>query len=90
MALPSLGPRDELRQYIDAAVQEFGSVEGLFELGNQHSSLGTQNEKGTGIGLLLSKEFVQQHQGRIEVESQEGKGSTFKIYLPLTLVREVF
>ena len=55
----------------------------LFRLDVNHSALGTNDEKGTGLGLLLSKEFVQKHNGNIYVESAPGKGSTFKVVLPL-------
>lgn len=39
-------------------------------------------EKGLGIGLFQCKQIVEAHEGRIEVESEEGKGSTFRVYLP--------
>jgi signal transduction histidine kinase len=42
---------------------------------------GTLNEKGTGLGLMLCKEFVESIQGTIEVESEEGRGSTFYVTL---------
>ncbi len=48
------------------------------------STNGTNNEKGTGLGLLLCKDFVEKNRGRIWVESIVGKGSTFKFTLPLT------
>ena len=39
--------------------------------------------KGTGLGLAICKEIVEHHKGRIEVQSEVGKGSTFSIYLPV-------
>jgi putative PEP-CTERM system histidine kinase len=43
----------------------------------------TTKKQGMGIGLFHSKMIVEAHKGRIEVESEEGKGSTFKVFLPL-------
>lgn len=40
-------------------------------------------EVGTGVGLALSRELVRLHQGRIELESREGEGATFRVFLPL-------
>jgi signal transduction histidine kinase len=54
----------------------------LFELGQVQSTNGTANEKGTGFGLLLCKEFVEKHNGNIWVESAEGKGTTFTFTIP--------
>jgi len=59
------------------------SLKDLFEIDEGESTLGTQKEKGTGLGLILCKEFVEKHKGKIWAESQEGKGSEFKFTLPM-------
>jgi signal transduction histidine kinase len=54
----------------------------LFNLNAGYTTYGTNNEKGTGLGLTLSKEFVDMNRGKIWIESELEKGTTFKIALP--------
>lgn len=55
----------------------------LFSISTNVSSPGTANEKGSGFGLILCKEFVEKLGGTISVESEKGKGSDFIFTLPL-------
>ena len=55
----------------------------LFKIDQNISTHGTQNEEGSGLGLLLCKEFIEINKGKLIVESEVGKGSIFSFYLPL-------
>ncbi len=54
----------------------------LFKLGDQKSTYGTAGEKGVGLGLQLVYEFTKLNKGKVEVESVEGEGTSFKVTLP--------
>lgn len=78
----------ELNKFVEVTVIDNGigiSAENkrkLFKIDAFHSTPGTHNEKGTGLGLLLCKEFVELHGGSIRIESEAGKGSNFSFTLP--------
>lgn len=48
------------------------------------STRGTMNEKGTGLGLVICKDFMERNDGKILVKSKRGKGTSFYLYLPVT------
>lgn len=62
-------------------------VEKLFRLEENYSSKGTAGEKGTGLGLILAKEYVEMNGGTLEVTSDPGKGSRFVVKLPLSVLK---
>jgi signal transduction histidine kinase len=57
----------------------------LFDLSAVFSSKGTAKETGSGLGLIICKEFIEKHGGKIWAESEEGKGSDFRFTLPVLL-----
>lgn len=76
-------------EFLEISIKDTGlginprNLDRIFRIDSKFSSLGTEQEKGTGLGLILCKEFVEKQGGRIWVESEEKKGSTFTFTLPL-------
>ena len=76
-----------LEDYVEISVEDTGvgipkDITGkLFSDDYHYSKLGTSKEDGSGLGLLLCREFIEENGGKIWVESEEGKGSIFKFYL---------
>lgn len=75
-------------KYFDIIITDNGigmseeKLKKLFKIEERVGSEGTEGEESTGLGLLLSKEFVEKNNGEIKVQSEEGKGSRFIISLP--------
>jgi signal transduction histidine kinase len=73
---------------VEICIQDFGigmpatKAHQLFSTPNFPSALGTSQEKGTGLGLMLVNDFVLQHGGTIKAESEEGKGTCFRFTMP--------
>ncbi len=57
----------------------------LFRIDEHHTTPGTNNEEGTGLGLIICKEFIEKHNGKIQITSELGKGTEVSFLLPLTL-----
>ncbi len=75
--------------YAHISVQDTGVgmsaevVANLFNITSKTSTTGTENEKGTGLGLILCKDLMEKNNGTISVESELGKGSKFTFTLPI-------
>ncbi|HXB06063.1 MAG TPA: HAMP domain-containing sensor histidine kinase [Puia sp.] len=77
----------EMRSHIEVLVQDTGMgipAEGLKKLmdANYYTTRGTIGEAGTGLGLMLCKEFLSRNGGEMRIESEPGKGSTVSFTLP--------
>jgi signal transduction histidine kinase len=59
------------------------TINKLFKIDEHYTSIGTNGEKGTGLGLILCKELIEINRGSIWAESEFGKGSTFSFTMPL-------
>ncbi len=59
-------------------------IDKIFNKNEQQTSLGTNNEKGTGLGLTMVKDFAQKNNGKINVDSKRGEGTTFTISIPVS------
>lgn len=60
------------------------TIDKLFDITEKTTNVGTEDEKGTGLGLILCKEFIEAHSGQIYVESTIGKGTSIMFTIPNT------
>jgi len=58
-------------------------AESIFKIEKSKNTIGTRGEKGTGLGLIICKEFIDYHGGKINVYSEKGEGTSFVIELPI-------
>ncbi|MCO5266676.1 MAG: tetratricopeptide repeat-containing sensor histidine kinase [Lentimicrobium sp.] len=78
----------EEQQWVEIAVKDNGRgmskemQSKLFDIASNISTKGTEKESGTGLGLILCKEFVEKQNGKIRVESESGHGSSFYFTIP--------
>lgn len=76
-------------QFLEISISDNGIgipndiIDKLFKIENKVTTSGTNKELGTGLGLILSSEFIEKHNGKIWVESELGKGSTFTFSIPI-------
>jgi len=72
----------ELQVQDDGVGMNEEQIQALFDPSRTYTTLGISQEKGSGLGLILCQEFVLRNKGRITVESQEGEGTRFQVWLP--------
>lgn len=78
----------EQKDYIQVSINDNGigidkeTISAIFDIDTVISTPGTNNEQGTGLGLMLCSDFVEMHNGKIWVESEPGVGSSFKFTVP--------
>jgi len=78
----------QTKDFVEITVRDSGigikpeDIEKLFRIDEQVVQNGTENETGTGLGLILCKEFIDKHKGQLFVKSEANKGSSFIFTLP--------
>jgi two-component system NtrC family sensor kinase len=72
----------DLRQYVEVCVEDTGVGMEKEVIQNLFNPFFTTKDTGTGLGLMVTQGIVQDHEGWIDVGSEVGKGSIFKVYLP--------
>jgi two-component system, sensor histidine kinase and response regulator len=82
VVLVETGDRLEIAVIDDGVGMDEETMKNLFRIDKVSTRLGTNREKGSGLGLILCKEFVERNDGELRVESAPGEGTTFVVSLP--------
>src|SRR6185295_4729384 len=80
---PSRGPQPDLREGVTVEVSDDGCGVSRENLGRVFDPFFSTKPKGVGMGLAIARKIVQAHGGDITLESQEGKGTLVKVWLPV-------
>lgn len=78
-----------VKDFVHVSIQDFGTgikpelIEKIMQSTNYESTFGTSGEPGTGLGMLISKDYIQKNGGTLQINSVEGNGSTFIFTIPL-------
>lgn len=84
----SVSAKTEINDMISIEVSDTGIgmskeiLDNLFALDSKSNRHGTEGEPSTGLGLILCRDFAERNNGKLEVSSTEGRGSTFNVILP--------
>jgi PAS domain S-box-containing protein len=84
----TLSAKHSADRFVEIALRDTGIgmsnnlIDHLFRIDIQSNRKGTAGEYSTGLGLIICKDFIERHGGKLHIESEEGKGSTFRFTLP--------
>jgi signal transduction histidine kinase len=84
----SISAREPEPGFLEVTISDSGigmkkeMVDNLFNINIKTGRAGTEGETSTGLGLIICKDFIEKHGGEVFVDSEEGKGSTFRFRLP--------
>lgn len=87
--IKALSVADDQGEFLQVIIEDNGvgiekeNQSRLFGLDTNISTTGTENETGTGLGLIICREFIQKHSGKIWLVSEKGKGSSFYFTIPI-------
>jgi signal transduction histidine kinase len=78
----------EMIRFVEISVSDTGigmskeDIQNALDVSKHHTTPGTNQERGTGLGLIIIKDFIEKHNGRLTFSSKVGQGTTIKVLLP--------